>query len=336
MEVPHGADVRVPRIRPLDARGVRHHAPKLLPHGLRRLRYLQGVAVGLAHLSPVDARNLGRRREERLRLHQQPLSEEVVEAPHRLPAQLQVRALVLPHRHEARPVQQDIRRHQYGIAQKGVGAQVLVLDVVDLLLIRGVAVEPAQGGDHPQGQGQFRVLRHVRLDKDRALLRVQPHRQPVQQGRVAVLPRLRRFSVIGHQGVPVCQTVKAIVLLVLLQFDKITQRPGHVSQVQRPRGPHRAENPLLQNRPILSFLSVHVQPALYPIGDGQPDSISVCPTPAFYKRMGALNPLTSINTVSMPPPVPIRRASSGRETRSISPWSATATASPARVASINS
>ena len=92
-------------------------------HGLGRVLQEDGVAVRLRHLPPVGPGRARRRGQQRLRLREHgPV--EVVEAPHHLARQLDVRGLVLAHRHRVRPVDHDVGALQQRVAEEAVGREV--------------------------------------------------------------------------------------------------------------------------------------------------------------------------------------------------------------------
>ena len=130
------------------------------------------------------------------------------------------------YRNPVRPIEQDISRHQDRIAQKREGVEILVLDVFDLFLVGGIAVEPAQGGDHGKRPAELRMLRDVRLNEDGALLGIEPDRKPVQQGIVAIARGICGVGVIGRQRVPV--GYKVIALVIVLKPNPVAQRTGHI------------------------------------------------------------------------------------------------------------
>ena len=103
MQIPHRAFLRIARIGATRARRIGLHGAQLLRDGLRILAQPDGVAVGLGHLAAVEARHLGRRGQQHLRLGQdadagafqiaeQPLAvghRNAVVALHQLPRALQ-------------------------------------------------------------------------------------------------------------------------------------------------------------------------------------------------------------------------------------------------------
>ena len=117
-------------------------------------------------------------RQQRLRLDEH-VAEEVVEAPHDLARQLEVRHLILADRHELRVVHRDVGRLQQRIAEEPDRRQILVLQLLLLLLVGRHALEPRHRHDHRQQQVQLGVLGHERLDEERALLGIEAGADPV-------------------------------------------------------------------------------------------------------------------------------------------------------------
>src|ERR1019366_2605092 len=104
---------------------------------------------------------------------------ELVEAPCNFARQLDVRHLVFADGNKIRLINQNVGRLQQRISQKTIGAEVLVLEVLALLLVAGHALQPSQRSDHAEQQVQLGVLQHVRLDEQRAALRIKPGREVV-------------------------------------------------------------------------------------------------------------------------------------------------------------
>ena len=165
----------------------------------------------------------------------------MIEAPRDLARDLQVRHLVLAHRHEGRAVEEDVRALQQRIAEEAVGGEVLFLQLLLLVLVRRHALEPAERRDHRQQQMQLRVLRHVGLHEQRRDARVQAGGQIVDQHLPDVFLQLRGVLVAGGQHVPVGDEEEALVLV--LQLDPVAQRAVVVAEVQRARGAHAGEDP---------------------------------------------------------------------------------------------
>ncbi len=106
-------------------------------------------------------------------------------------------------------VHQNVGRLQHGISQKTVGAQVFFFNVLALFFVSRHPFQPAQRRDHRKQQVQLGMLRHVRLDKHGATIRIQSGRQPVQQHFDGILFYLRSVGVIGGERVPVGNTKEA-------------------------------------------------------------------------------------------------------------------------------
>ena len=98
---------------------------------------------------------------------------EVIETAHNLAGQLEVRHLVIPHRHPVGVVDGDVGGLEQRIAEEADGRQVAVAHLLDLLFIGGHALEPWDRRDHLEQQVELGVLGHERLDEERALLGVE-------------------------------------------------------------------------------------------------------------------------------------------------------------------
>ena len=212
---------------------------------LRRVGEQDGVAHRLAHAVAVEAAQAREGGERRLGLdeHRRPvLAVDEVEAPRQLARQLDVRHLVLAHRHVRRLVEQDVRRLQHGVAEVAVGDGLLVeVQVADLLLERRDALEPRLAHQHREQQVQLGVLLHLGLDEEDALLRVEPGPEPVEHHVVDVVLQPRGVLVAGREHVPVGDHV-VVAPAVVLQPHPVLERADVVAQVHAPGGAHARED----------------------------------------------------------------------------------------------
>ena len=165
---------------------------------------------------------------------------EMVEAARDFARDLHVRHLVFAHRHERRPVHQDVRGLQQRIAEEAVGGQVLFLELGLLVLVAGHALEPAQRRDHRQQQVQFGVLGHLRLHEQRGDARVQSRRQPVDEHLVDEFGQLLGVFVARGQRMPVGD--EEIALVLVLQLDPVLECAMVVAKMQLTRRPHAGKN----------------------------------------------------------------------------------------------
>ena len=214
---------------------VRIHLPDFLDDVLGRVGQIDRVAVALAHLAVVEAGQARRRREQRLRLDEQ-LAVEIVEPPHDFARQLEVRHLILAHRHEVRVIDDDVGGLQQRVPEKSEVRQIAVRHLLDLFLVSRDALEPRDRRHHLQQQVQLRVLRHERLHEQRALLRIDARADPVRDVVERVFDDRRRVRVIAGERVPVGDEVETVVLP--LQLLPVLQRAHQVSQVQAARRAH--------------------------------------------------------------------------------------------------
>ncbi len=147
MEVEDVADIRVAGVGLAHACGVGDHRRHFGGDDIGRVREENGVAVALAHFTAVGAEELGGFGEDHLRLGEDgPV--EVVEAAGDLARDLDVRRLVHPDRDAEGLVHDDVGRLQDGVAQEPEGGEVLAAELLDLVLVGWVALEPGHRGDH--------------------------------------------------------------------------------------------------------------------------------------------------------------------------------------------
>jgi hypothetical protein len=126
----------------------------------------------------------------------------VVEAAGQFAGELDVRNLVLAHRHLVGAVDQDIGAHQQRIAEEAVGGQILVGQLFLLVLVGRHALQPAERRHHRHQQVQLGVLGHLGLDEQRRLVGIDTGRQPVDHVH-------RRFSMpcgLSYCVVRACQS----------------------------------------------------------------------------------------------------------------------------------
>ena len=166
------------------------------------MRELDGVAHRLAHARSVDAPQAREMSEQRfgLREHRRAVAAvDEVEASGDLARQLDVRHLVLADRHVRGLVDEDVRGLQHRVTEVPVRDRVLVeMEVADLLLEGGDALEPRLADQHREQQVKLGVLLHLGLDEDDAALGVQTGAQPVEHHIVDV--RLEPPGVLVARG----------------------------------------------------------------------------------------------------------------------------------------
>jgi hypothetical protein len=208
---------------------------------------LDGVAV--AFLLEADAQLLVQPgplaaqfpdRFARLGLEARRTAIEVVEAAGDFARKLDVRHLVLAHRHLVGAVDQDVGRLQQRVAEETVGGQILVFQFFLLVLVGRHPFQPAERRHHRQQQVQFRVLRHLRLDEQGGLAGVDPGRQPVDDHLPGRLLDALRIVVMGGQRVPVGDEEQAGVFV--LEPDPVLEDPVVMAEVQRPGGAHAGKD----------------------------------------------------------------------------------------------
>jgi competence protein ComEC len=228
---------RVLAARPL---GAGEHAHDLFLHGPRFLGQADGIAVALAHLAAVQARQLGIRRKQGLGLGEE-VAVEVVGPAGDLPGELHVGQLILAHGHESGLVQQDVRSHEHRVAQEAIGGQILGRQFGQLVLVGWVALQPRHRRDHGQEQMELHMLLDLGLLEQHAFFRIEPGRHPVlDQLRHKPLDALG-LGVFRGQGVPVGHEEKAVV--GLLQFDPVFEHAEVMAQMQGAGGAHAGNDP---------------------------------------------------------------------------------------------
>ncbi len=164
----------------------------------------------------------------------------MIEAARHFARDLHVRHLVLAHRHERRPVQQDVRGLQQRVAEEAVGGQVLFLELGLLVLVARHALEPAERRDHRQQQVQLGVLGHLRLHEQRGDAGVEARGEPVDEHLVDEFGELLGVFVARGQGVPVRD--EEIALVLVLEIDPVLERAMVVAKMQLTRRPHPGKN----------------------------------------------------------------------------------------------
>ena len=146
---------------------------------------------------------------------------DVVEPPRNLARQLDVRDLVLAHRDQPRPVDQDVRALQHGIAEEAEGREVALAQLLLLVLVARHALQPAERCHHGEQQVQLRVLVHPGLDEQLRVAGVDARREPVDDHVPDVLADDAGFLVVRGQRVPVRHEEEALVLV--LEPDPVAQ-----------------------------------------------------------------------------------------------------------------
>src|SRR5262249_17401790 len=96
---------------------------------------------------------------------------------------------------------------------------------------------------------ELRMLWDARLKKDRGLLRIEPHGEPVEHGVAREARERFRVGVVGRQRVQVGDEKKAAIESAVLQVHPILDGSEVVAQVYAPRGPQPREDGLSHRRP---------------------------------------------------------------------------------------
>ncbi len=177
------------------------------------------------------------------------LAVEAVESPDDLAADLEVARLVLPHRHERRAVDGDVRRHEHRVAEEPVCPEVPGAELLDLVLVGRHALEPAEGRDHREVERELGVLGDARLQEDRRLLRVEADGQPVEHGFARVVGQGRRVGIVRRQRVEVRDEEEAAVLAGVLQVHPVLDGAEVVAEVDPPGRTQPREDRVGHQRP---------------------------------------------------------------------------------------
>ena len=110
---------------------------------------------------------------------------EKVESPRDFTGNFHVCNLICADRHVERgtgcAVKQDIRGLQQRIAEEAEHCEIFFLQILNLVLVRRDALQPAERCHHSQQAKQLTMLFDMALHEDGALLRVEPGRQPVER-----------------------------------------------------------------------------------------------------------------------------------------------------------
>ena len=156
-------DLRPPGVAEADLLRVGDERADLRADRVRVIGDPDRVVERLRHLAAVRAGNEREVRQERLRLDQH-LAEEPVEPPDDLPGDLEMRDLVLPHRHELPSHDRDVDGLEHRVAEQPEVRDVTLRHVAQPLLVRGHALEPAEGRDHPEEERHLGHLGQVGLE----------------------------------------------------------------------------------------------------------------------------------------------------------------------------
>jgi hypothetical protein len=157
-----------------------------------------------------------------------------------LPAELEVRHLVGPHRHPGGLVEDDVRGHEDRVAEEAVEGEVAVGEVLPHLLVGGGALQPAERGDHPEQEVELGVLLHLALHEEGGPLRVDPRGDEVHEHVPLGLPDGVGLLVVRGQRVPVGAEEEAGV--VGLQLHPVGEGAVEVAEVEAPGGAHAGDD----------------------------------------------------------------------------------------------
>src|SRR6266545_4606244 len=186
----------------------------------RRLGHLRRRVLQVGDLRGVP-------QDVRLR-HGERLAVQPVEPLRQVAGQLQVLALVLPHRYRVGLVEQDVRGLQDRVGEQAHAGPVGAL-LAGLVLELGHPAGLTEPGQAPHHPAELRVPGHVRLHEQRAPLGVQPEREELGRGDPGALAQQRRL-VSGGDRVQVDHAVERVV--AVLQGHPVAHRSEVVAQVE--------------------------------------------------------------------------------------------------------
>ena len=155
---------------------------------------------------------------------------DLVEATAHLARHLQVRHLILAHRHAHRTEREDVRAlpHRIQRETEAVGlAEVLHLDLV---LQRGISHHAIEGQQHGEQEAQLVDRRDLALQEDGAGVGIDAHGQVVAHDLHAVAADLGRSF--GARGERVVVGDDEVAVVALLQFHAALHAAHPVAQVQ--------------------------------------------------------------------------------------------------------
>ena len=162
--------------------------------------------------------------------------------------------LVLPHRHQIRLIQQNIRGHQNRVGEQSRGDVVRVLLGLGLKL--GHAAQLTKLGVAAQHPAQLRVLGHMALDEHDVFLGVQAAGDVL--GQLVHTAAAQVSRVLPHgDGVHIHDAVQAVIFL--LQIHPVANGSHIRAQGQLSAGLNTAEYPLFLLHCVLhSFITPSV------------------------------------------------------------------------------
>ena len=172
-----------------------------------------------------------------------------------------MRDLILAHRDQSCPVDQDVGTLEQGITEEAVGREVALAQPLLLILEARHALQPAERSHHGEQQVQLRVLVHPRLDEQIRVAGVDARREPVDDHVPDAFPDDAGLFIVGGQCMPVRDEEEALVLV--LQPCPVAQHAVVVPEMQPAGRTHPREDTL-----VLARDGVHVHVVLRKAGDG--------------------------------------------------------------------
>jgi hypothetical protein len=171
----------------------------------------------------------------------------VVEAARDLARELDVRHLVLAHRHLVGAVDHDVGGLHQGVAQEAVGEDVAAAlgVLLDQVLVGRNALEPRERREEREQHRELGMLRHARLDEERGLGGVDAGGEPVDEH----LPHrlLDHLGILVVRGERVPVGGEEIAGEFVLQAHPVLERAVIVAEVHRPRRSHSGKHAVLEH-----------------------------------------------------------------------------------------
>ena len=105
----------------------------------------------------------------------------MIEAPRDLAHELEMRDLILTHRHHVGAIDQNVGALHDRIAKETKRGEIAVGKLFLLVLVRRHALEPSHGGDHAEQQRKLGMLGNARLNEYRGSVWIDAHGKPVDE-----------------------------------------------------------------------------------------------------------------------------------------------------------
>ena len=138
------------------------------------------------------------------------------------------------------PVHHDVGSLQERIAEKTVGSEVALLQILDLFFVGGYALEPGKRRDHGEQQLQLGVLQHARLNEQGGFRGIEADGKPVDGDLQGVFGDRGRVFVMRRESMPIGDEEEALEFF--LKLEPILESAKKMAQMETPGGPHAAQD----------------------------------------------------------------------------------------------